>query len=351
MRDRLADVVQQRRTARRLGTGPELVGHHRRQLRDLDRMREHVLAVAGAKAQPAEQLDQLRMHPLHAGLEYALLAELEDVGVQFGLRLVVGLLDPSGMDPPVCEQLLQRQTGDLAADAVKAREHDGSRRVVDDEVHAGQVLQRPDVAALAPDDPPLHVVGGEVDDRDGRLGCVTGRQALHANREDVAHPALGLALGLLLDLADPPGRVVAWPAPRSPEQQLLGPGAPTCPPAARARAPTSSPARRRASSLSLEIRPRARVSSALPAFQSFSRCRARPQRSVARAARAAVDLRCRARRLRRRAALCVRPYSTAATTIPTAMSAAAPMISMVVPLGRRGLDASEPRLSLLIRLL
>ena len=34
------------------------------------------------------------------------------------------------------------------------------RRVVDDEVHAGEVLERPDVAALPADDPALHVVEG-----------------------------------------------------------------------------------------------------------------------------------------------------------------------------------------------
>ena len=53
---------------------------------------------------------------------------------------------------------------DLAADAVERREDDRVRRVVDDEVDAGQMLERADVAALAADDPALHVVGGELDD-------------------------------------------------------------------------------------------------------------------------------------------------------------------------------------------
>ena len=42
-------------------------------------MRQHVLAVAGAELQPAEQLDQLWVDALDAGVEHALLAELDDV--------------------------------------------------------------------------------------------------------------------------------------------------------------------------------------------------------------------------------------------------------------------------------
>ena len=88
----------------------------------------------------------------------------------------------AGWMRPSCEQLLERHPGDLAADAVEAGEDDRVRRVVDDEVDAGEVLQRADVAALAADDAALHVVGRELDDRDGRLGGVAGGEALHARR-------------------------------------------------------------------------------------------------------------------------------------------------------------------------
>ena len=60
---------------------------------------------------------------------------------------------------PSCEQLLERQPGDLAAHAVEAREDDRAGRVVDDEVDPGELLQGADVASLAADDPALHVVG------------------------------------------------------------------------------------------------------------------------------------------------------------------------------------------------
>ena len=62
---------------------------------------------------------------------------------------------------------------------------------------------------FAADDAALHVVRGQVDDRDGRLGDVVGGRALDAEREDVARPAVGLSSRLLLDLAHQLGHVVA----------------------------------------------------------------------------------------------------------------------------------------------
>ena len=227
VRDGLADVVQQRGAAGGLGRGAELVGHHRRQVGALDRVGEHVLAVAGAELQAAEEAHQLGVEAADVGVEAGLLARLDHVALELGLGLVVGLLDPRRVDAPVLQQLLERHAGDLAPHAVEAGQDHRVRRVVDDEVDAGEVLERADVAPLAADDAALHVVGGELDDRHGRLGGVAGGHPLHDDGEDVAHAAVGVALGLLLDLAHAARAVVAdlvlelasagsaWPARRS----------------------------------------------------------------------------------------------------------------------------------------
>ena len=82
-------------------------------------------------------------------------------------------------------------------------------RVVDDEVDAGQVLERADVAALPADDPPLHVVRGKLDERHRRLGGSARRDPLQSVGDEVARPALGLGLRLLLELAHTAGELVA----------------------------------------------------------------------------------------------------------------------------------------------
>jgi hypothetical protein len=75
---------------------------------------------------------------------------------------------------------------------------------------------------LAADDPALHVVGLKLHDRHRRLGRVPGREPLHADRQDVAHAPLGIALGRLLDLTDAACRIVAGLVLDLLEQQLLG---------------------------------------------------------------------------------------------------------------------------------
>jgi hypothetical protein len=87
-------------------------------------------------------------------------------------------------------QLLERDARGLAADRVEAGQDDGLGRVVDDDVDAGGLLERADVAALAADDAALHLVGRQADDGDGALGGVVGGDALDGEREDVARLAL-----------------------------------------------------------------------------------------------------------------------------------------------------------------
>ena len=86
------------------------------------------------------------------------------------------------------------------------------------------MLEGADVAAFAADDAALHVVGGQLDDADRRLGGVAGGEALHDDGEDVAHAPVGVALGLLLDLADEAGGIVTDLVLELLEQELLGLG-------------------------------------------------------------------------------------------------------------------------------
>ena len=78
---------------------------------------------------------------------------------------LVHLLDPGRVDPAVGDQLLQGEPGDLAADRVEAAQQHRLGGVVDDQVDAGDLLEGADVAALAADDPALHVVAGQVHHR------------------------------------------------------------------------------------------------------------------------------------------------------------------------------------------
>ena len=220
--DGLADVVKE---AGALGRGlveAQLGGHDAAERGHLDGVREHVLTEGGAIAQGTEGLDELGVQVVDAGIEGRLLAGLADALGDEGLRLLVELLDASGVDAAVGDQVLERDARGLAADGVEAREHDGLGGVVDDEGDAGHLLEGADVAALAADDATLEVVGGDVDGGDGDLAGLVGGAALDGGGDDLAGGLVGLGADGLLGLAQDLGLLADGLGAHAGEQLVVG---------------------------------------------------------------------------------------------------------------------------------
>ncbi len=94
-------------------------------------MLKHVLAVARAEVQPAEQVDLFAMQAADVRVHRRLLAELDDLLFDLGPRLVDDLFDPRGVDAAVLNQPFERKAGHLAPHRVERTDHDDARRVVD----------------------------------------------------------------------------------------------------------------------------------------------------------------------------------------------------------------------------
>src|SRR5690606_5589239 len=117
----------------------------------------------------------LREQPADIDLKCRIIAGLHDLRFTLALGLFDGLLDAGRVHAAVGDQPVEGLDGDRLPDLVKAGDDDHAGRVVDDDVDAGGLLDRADVAALAPDDAPLHVVGGDRDSPDRALGGVLRR--------------------------------------------------------------------------------------------------------------------------------------------------------------------------------
>src|SRR5439155_9029600 len=113
-------------------------------------------------------------------------------------------LHGAGMDQAIDEQPLQRHLRHLAPDRVETGHDHRIRYVVDDQIDTGELLQRPDVAALPADDPTFHVVARELDYRDSRFGGVLGGVSLDREKDDVASLLVSLLACLLLEQAHAP---------------------------------------------------------------------------------------------------------------------------------------------------
>jgi hypothetical protein len=183
--------------ARHLDVRPELLGHHASQVRYLDRVGEHVLAVGGAVLQRAQQPDQV---PVHAPGDLGVVERLPSCRLHLLLDVLSGLGDDllyaARVDPPVLHEPLHRDPRDLTPHGVEARDDDRLWRVVDDDVDAGRRLEGPDVAPLAPYDPSLHVVGRERYRLYGRLRGEVRGKPLHSRGDKTASFCVRLLLCL-----------------------------------------------------------------------------------------------------------------------------------------------------------
>ncbi len=165
------------------------------------RCSEHVLAVAGAVTQPAEQGDHLGVHLGDADLDQRVFAGADALRLDGDLGPLVLLLDALRMDAPVEHQRFQGHPADFAAYRIEAGQQNGFRGVVDDDVDAGHGLVRADVAALAADDPAFHVVARQVEHRDDRLRGLLAGDALDGEGDDTPGPVLAFGSCLGLDVA------------------------------------------------------------------------------------------------------------------------------------------------------
>ena len=144
----------------------------------------------------------LGMEVVRSGIESGLLAGLENALVDIGLGLMEHLLDASRMYAAIGDEVFHSHAADFATNRVEARNSDAFGRVVDDEVGAGDLLKRADVAAFATDDAAFEIVRRDMDGGNRVLDCMFGGNALNGQAEDAACALVGLGLGARFGIAD-----------------------------------------------------------------------------------------------------------------------------------------------------
>ena len=142
----------------------------------------------------AQHLHKLRMQIAHAALENSPFALGLDRRFHFPPRLVYHLFNMRGMDTPVGNQLFQRHAGDLPPDRFKAGDCDRLRRVVDDQIHAGQHFNRTNVASFPAYDAAFHLVIGQGNHTDGHFSHLIRGTALNGLCDNLSGPLLALLL-------------------------------------------------------------------------------------------------------------------------------------------------------------
>ena len=184
-------------------------------------MVEDVLAVRSAVTQGTQGPHELGVNVVDLEVEAGLLAGLEHLGVHLISGLVEELLDARWMNATVGNEVLESDAGDLATDRVEARELHGLGRIIDDEVHAGHLLESANVATLAADDAALEVIRGDVHRGERDLTHVVGGTALDGGGKNTTRGALTLDARTLLALADDGGALTRHIVTHAIEQLLV----------------------------------------------------------------------------------------------------------------------------------
>ena len=196
--DGLADIVQQPGPPGQPGVQTQLLGDHSRQVGHFHGVLQHVLPVTCPEPQAAHHRNQLVVDAADFHLHNGLFAGFLDFLVDLLARLGDHLLDPRGMDSPVQDQLGHGPPAHLATHAVVGTDDDHARGVVHNDVHAGGLLEGPDVASFAADHAALHLVVGNIDRGNRRFGREVAGQTL----DGLDHNVAGLLGGLLVGPLD-----------------------------------------------------------------------------------------------------------------------------------------------------
>ena len=115
----LADVMEEGGPLDRPRIDPQLGGQHACYVARLHQVGQHILPVGSAVFEPPQEGGQLGVHPGDAHVQHGPFAGVAHRLVDLDLRLFVVLLDGSGMDAPVGDQLLEGDPGNLAPHRVE----------------------------------------------------------------------------------------------------------------------------------------------------------------------------------------------------------------------------------------
>src|SRR5450756_2082546 len=164
-------------------------------------MREDVLAITGAVLQTANQASDFVREASNADMIRGLLPFAENSLVHLAFCFLDELLDVRRVNASINNQPFQSNPRYFPSNRVKRGQGDGFRRIIDQEVHAGQGLESPDVPAFPANDAPLPVFGGERNHADRRFTHVSSRNLLDRRSNDLSCLGISLKLSIVHDLA------------------------------------------------------------------------------------------------------------------------------------------------------
>ena len=193
-----ADVVNQRGAFANLNVGADFSRNRGRKRRDFHAVFENILTVRGAIKQTPEYFEH-RFGQAHADFGCGFIRGFAHFGLHFESRLVDHVFDARRMNAAIGDEVRQSDATDLAAHRLETRNHHGFRRIVDDEIAAGKLLESADVAAFAPDDAAFEVFRRQRHNRNAAFRGLVDGATLNGQSEGFARVFLRIVAHFVFD--------------------------------------------------------------------------------------------------------------------------------------------------------
>ena len=194
----LTDIVEKTGSASLSNVNAHFLCNNTCEHGNLDRVAKGVLTVRGTVLHTAKELNKLGMETVNTCLEDCLLTGLLDFKLNVTASLLNHLLNSCGMDTAVADKLLKSDACDLTSNRVKARNGNNVGCVVNNKLNAGKILDGTDISTLTTDDSTLHLVTGDLNNRDCDLADMICGEALNCERKNVTSLGISLVLKSLL---------------------------------------------------------------------------------------------------------------------------------------------------------
>ena len=141
--------------------GTDFSGHNPGKVGSINAVLQYILSITGPIFQAAQNFNKVRMDAADTAFHDSLFAGFPDSLVYIFLCLGHHFFNPGRMDTAIFDEAFQRQPCHFTANRIKAGQDDCFRRIIDDEIHAGQGFQCPNIPAFPSDDAALHFFIGQ----------------------------------------------------------------------------------------------------------------------------------------------------------------------------------------------
>ena len=198
----LTYIVKQSGTLSLLRVKTQFCRHNGTKVSGLTSMLQKVLAIRRTILHFSNDTNQLWMEAVDSEVNSRTFSRFYNLVVKLFLNLGNNLFNASRVYTSIGNKLVKSQSANLTTYRVKARNHDGFRCVVNNNLNATGSLKRPDVASLTTNNTSLHLIIIDMEDANRIFNCRLRSHALNGLYNDLLCLLISIELSLVHDLID-----------------------------------------------------------------------------------------------------------------------------------------------------